>query len=229
MTMKSIAFVAVFATLVTGCLFEDADAPETTDEALVGPFRPFKSARSTRAAANLQDPEGTLSDTDFIEAPDSGPFSADGSAFVGRGEITAAGVTTHDSSLDGRALVFDSHCDANANVLDPETENGFASCGNDYEVGFELLRPAKVTLDGAVASFRAGFAGGWGEIWLRDATGEPIVGIASDNESIYESLILNPGTYKLIATAGGSASAFYDQQFSAVTIDVRVTLTARNR
>lgn len=227
--MKSITFVALFSVLAGACMFEDTDAPETTDEALVGPFRPFKSARSTRGAASLQDLEGSLSDVNLIEAPDAGPFTAEAGASVARGEITAAGVTTHDSSLDGRELRMDSHCDANANVYDTETENGFASCGNAFETWFELLRPAKVNLDGEVSSFRAGSGGGWGEIWLRNEKEEVILGIASDNESIYELVILDPGIYKLTATAGGSAGAFYDHTFSAVTVDVRVSLTARNR
>jgi hypothetical protein len=234
------ALVAVLLASTAGACIEVDDPADTSEELtiagegagsidVVGPFRPFKSARSTRGSASLQDGEGTLSDTDLITAPDAGPFSADASASVARGEITAAGVTTHDSSLDGRVLTMDSHCDANANVYDPEVESGFASCGNDYSVQFELLRPAKVTFDGSVSSFRAGHGGGWGEIWLRDEKENAILGIASDNDSLYETLILNPGFYRLTATGGGSASAFYDTQFSAATVDVRIVLTARNR
>ncbi|MEJ7597755.1 MAG: hypothetical protein WKG01_07595 [Kofleriaceae bacterium] len=218
--------IAMFL-LLAGCGLDQPDLDEST-HALVGPFRPLSSARSTRAAASLVDPAGTLSDADLITAPDAGPFTAEASAGVARGKITAAGVTTHESSLDGVAFRVATHCDANANLADVETESAAASCGDSYAVSFELLRPAKVTLAATISSFRTGYGGGSGEITLIQ-DGTPIVSIQSDNESVHETSILVPGRYELTATSGGSANAFYDTTFSAVTVDLEVWLVARSR
>ena len=213
--------------LLAGCALDEPVVHESTYP-LVGPFRPLASSRSTRAAANLTDLKGSLGDHDLIVAPDAEPFAAEASAGVARGEITAAGVTTHESSLDSVGFRIASHCDANANLADVETESAGASCDDSYVVSFELLRPAKVTLAASISSFRTGHAGGSGEITLRQ-DGASIVSILSDNETVFEHLILPPGSYALEAISGGSANAFYDTTFSAVTIDLELSLVARNR
>ena len=214
------------ALLVAGGCAVEPD-PETEPVALAGPFQIVKHARSTRGAASLTDAEGSLNASDVRAAPDGGPFFAEASAGVTRGDISAAGVTIHDSALDGRRLRMTSHCDANSNVADTETQYASASCGNAYEVGFMLARPAKVTLYGTISSARTGLAGGWGVVALRDGTGALIAGIESDNDMLFETLSLPPGDYALSATGNGSAISYDFHAFSAATIDVEVDLRAR--
>jgi hypothetical protein len=206
-----------------------AALPSAADPAAAGPIRVFKYDRSTQGAASLTDAEGSLSDRDRIEAPDTAPFFAEASAGVSRNGASAAGVTRHISSIGGRSLVLDGHCDANVSVKDLETQHANASCGDHYEIGFELTRPVKASLVGEISSATTGLAGGYGEISLRTSSGEVIAEITGDFGMLDERLILAPGSYRLLATGSAGASISPDGDgFSAVTFDQRVTLGIRN-
>ena len=220
----AIGFPIAFALLSVTAL------PSAADPAAAGPIRVFKYDRSTQGAANLTDAEGSLSDRDRIEAPDTGPFFAEASAGVSRNGASAAGVTRHISSIGGRSLMLDGHCDANVSVKDLETQQASGSCGDHYEIGFELARPVKASLVGEISSATTGFAGGFGEISLRSSSGELIAGISGDFGTLDERLILAPGSYRLLATgnAGASIIQYSGDNFSAVTFDQRVTLSIRN-
>src|SRR5262245_27439083 len=157
--------VACCWTLVAGCVADDTDDVDDTEAAALtsGPFAIDRQHRETRATARLTDPDGSLDDADVQVGPESGAFHAEASASVARGAITAAGVTVHDSSVDGRRLALDGHCDANTNVADTETPYGSASCRNDLVVVFTVSRSVKASFSAELSSARTGLAGGYGE------------------------------------------------------------------
>lgn len=215
---------------LTGCL-AIADAPADDDAApgaaLVGPIRVVAADRRTRGEASLSDAKGGLADVDEQVAPDLGPFAAAASAGVTRGDASSAGVTTYESSLGGRELAVSSHCDANGSVSDPELAAARGACANRFEVDFEVVRPAKVYLAGAIDSAHTGLGGGWGEIALRDGTGATIEGVVGDHDELGVALVLAPGPYHFTASGQGGASTIDIHPFSAATFDLWASLVVR--